>query len=327
MHTWSAKPFFDIDRICDHLTAVYSRTVSVTSESWSILLFFSGGLENSTILANYGNNSYVKTLKGFLDTTLRRSRGWVRCWHATQDGWDTRLSFHPQCDGKKATVTIVRVGQYVFGGFTDKSWHSGKTDCLLACMTVTDCGCDRLTDWLTEVWLTHWLTHWLTNWLSVWLINWLSGWLDWLVGWLAGRSVSWSIGRSVGWFAWLLEGGIYWFHLSNSRFIYQVIKILSLFPIQHQWISTHPNEPDKSKPMRLMLLTAMQLMDQHLGGSMLDLYISNLAKNNVNSRTTVNSYQPPPGCSVGKACAYFAGSNKFTPSDIEVFYFDESDTK
>ncbi|KAK3735157.1 hypothetical protein QZH41_020253 [Actinostola sp. cb2023] len=78
-----------------------------------------GGLEKSTILDQYGNANYFTTVLQSSSTSR-----WVRCWHASVDGWDVKKTFHPQCDGKGPTVTIVRVGQFVFGGYTDVSWHS-----------------------------------------------------------------------------------------------------------------------------------------------------------------------------------------------------------
>ena len=44
----------------------------------------------------------------------------VRCWHAKTDGWASS-TLHSNCDGKGPTVTIVQVGSYLFGGYTDKS--------------------------------------------------------------------------------------------------------------------------------------------------------------------------------------------------------------
>ena len=55
-----------------------------------------------------------------------------------------------------------------------------------------------------------------------------------------------------------------------------------------------------------------------------DLYISNLASTNANSRTRPNTYSPPEGCSLGAACTLFAGSYYFTPDDIEVFFLSVS---
>ena len=47
----------------------------------------------------------------------------MRCWHAKTDGW-AASTFHSKCDGKGPTVTIIQVGSYVFGGYTDVSWSS-----------------------------------------------------------------------------------------------------------------------------------------------------------------------------------------------------------
>ena len=39
-----------------------------------------------------------------------------------------------------------------------------------------------------------------------------------------------------------------------------------------------------------------------------------------NSLTFVSSYDAPPGCGAFGSCPTFAGSYKFNPSDVEVFY-------
>ena len=46
---------------------------------------------------------------------------WKRCWRASVDGW-AASTFHSRCDGKGPTVTIIRVGRYIFGGYTSLSW-------------------------------------------------------------------------------------------------------------------------------------------------------------------------------------------------------------
>ena len=48
------------------------------------------------------------------------------CWRATKDGWSAS-TFHSNCDYKKPTVTIVKVDQYVFGGYATASWEGTKT--------------------------------------------------------------------------------------------------------------------------------------------------------------------------------------------------------
>ena len=45
----------------------------------------------------------------------------MSCWHAETDGWAV-TTFHRQCDGKGPTVTIIKVSNYIFGGYTDVSW-------------------------------------------------------------------------------------------------------------------------------------------------------------------------------------------------------------
>ena len=49
----------------------------------------------------------------------------MRCWRAKTDGW-AATTFHSNCDGKGPTVTIIQVGSYIFGGYTDVSWSSSK---------------------------------------------------------------------------------------------------------------------------------------------------------------------------------------------------------
>ena len=53
-----------------------------------------------------------------------------------------------------------------------------------------------------------------------------------------------------------------------------------------------------------------------------DIFISNNSASNTGSRTYCgNSYPLPPGYSLsGSNCTFYAGSSKFTPTDIEVFY-------
>ena len=61
----------------------------------------------------------------YLDPVLpSASRSYfVRCWHAKTDG-SAASTFHSNCDGKGPTVTIIKAGQYIFGGYTDRAWQS-----------------------------------------------------------------------------------------------------------------------------------------------------------------------------------------------------------
>ena len=46
-------------------------------------------------------------------------------YRASRDGWDAS-DFHRMCDGKGATVTVVKSsGGYIFGGYTDVAWGQG----------------------------------------------------------------------------------------------------------------------------------------------------------------------------------------------------------
>ena len=51
---------------------------------------------------------------------------WHLCYRASRDGWEAQ-DFHGHCDNKGPTVTLVKVNDYVFGGFTDQNWE-GKHD-------------------------------------------------------------------------------------------------------------------------------------------------------------------------------------------------------
>ena len=77
------------------------------------------GLEDSAILKK--DASYLEALGGFLKPVVQSGSQWKRCWQASQDGWEA-ATFHSNCDGKGPSVTIIRVGRYIFGGYTNVSW-------------------------------------------------------------------------------------------------------------------------------------------------------------------------------------------------------------
>ena len=87
------------------------------------LFFFKGGFDASTILGN--DSRYLENLRSFLEPVINssvRSR-FVRCWHAKEDGWAVS-TFHGNCDDKGPTVTIIQVGSFIFGGYSDVTWKS-----------------------------------------------------------------------------------------------------------------------------------------------------------------------------------------------------------
>ncbi|XP_068716910.1 uncharacterized protein [Montipora capricornis] len=83
-----------------------------------------GALSSSNILDNL-DGKYLNKLNWFIAPVLQSpscSR-FVKCWRAKTDGW-AASTFHSNCDGKGPTVTIIEVGSYIFGGYTDVSWSS-----------------------------------------------------------------------------------------------------------------------------------------------------------------------------------------------------------
>ena len=77
-------------------------------------------LEDSVIVGN--NRNYLRTLRIWLSPVARSvNSAWKLCWRAYVDGWASS-TFHSRCDGKGPTVTIIRVGKYMFGGYTSVSW-------------------------------------------------------------------------------------------------------------------------------------------------------------------------------------------------------------
>ena len=64
----------------------------------------------------------MRTLRRWLSPVARSmNSAWKLCWRASVDDW-AASTFHSRCDGKEPTVTIIRVGRYIFGGYTSRSW-------------------------------------------------------------------------------------------------------------------------------------------------------------------------------------------------------------
>ena len=64
-----------------------------------------------------GMPSFINQLKEWLPS----HNNLVLCYRASEDTWGSSR-FHDGCDSKGATVTIIRVKTYIFGGYTDISW-------------------------------------------------------------------------------------------------------------------------------------------------------------------------------------------------------------
>ena len=77
-------------------------------------------LQESNILNK--NVSHLNTLGNWLKPVMQSINSrWRRCWLASANGWSVE-TFHLYCDNKGPTVTIIRVGKYIFGGYTSTSW-------------------------------------------------------------------------------------------------------------------------------------------------------------------------------------------------------------
>ena len=85
------------------------------------VFWFSEFSINSTIL--HGNQYYLRHLHRFLASApmVGEDSSWLLCYNASSHGWANKI-FHQKCDRKSDTVTIIRKGSYVFGGYADVPW-------------------------------------------------------------------------------------------------------------------------------------------------------------------------------------------------------------
>ena len=72
--------------------------------------------KDSVILSSEQRGTLMNWLTNASDKLLYR---------ASRDGW-AASNFHSCCDSKGPTVTVVKSGNYIFGGYTDQSW-GGKS--------------------------------------------------------------------------------------------------------------------------------------------------------------------------------------------------------
>ena len=111
-------------------------------------------------------------------------------------------------------------------------------------------------------------------------------------------------------FMLILVGSCDWASSSKS-FIYSLYNIHGYSPVKLQIKSG----------MRRFALLICSVYGPTFGGGH-DLHISNNAASNRNSYTYCDhTYPLPPGYfSSRSSCRFYAGSYKFTPTDVEVFY-------
>ncbi|XP_068705759.1 uncharacterized protein [Montipora foliosa] len=79
-------------------------------------------IEKSVIIGS--NLTYLFNLSKWLKPVSESNSSWILCWRGSRDGWASS-TFHYLCDGKGPTVTIIKVNQYIFGGYASISWGYG----------------------------------------------------------------------------------------------------------------------------------------------------------------------------------------------------------
>lgn len=65
-----------------------------------------------------------RQLEEFLSPVMSPNSKWTLVYRASKHGWSPEV-FHSKCDNKSSTLTIVRVKDFIFGGYTDQNW-AGK---------------------------------------------------------------------------------------------------------------------------------------------------------------------------------------------------------
>ena len=78
-----------------------------------------GELERASSILK-GELAFIKQLQNWLG----KKCNWNLCYRASRDGWRAQ-DFHRHCNNKGPTVVLVKVNDYIFGGYTDQSWEKG----------------------------------------------------------------------------------------------------------------------------------------------------------------------------------------------------------
>ena len=70
------------------------------------------------------SSSQGQTLMNWLKNTPGFSNSdELLLYRASRNGWASS-NFHSCCDNKGPTVTVIKSGNNIFGGYTEQSWHS-----------------------------------------------------------------------------------------------------------------------------------------------------------------------------------------------------------
>ena len=84
---------------------------------YSFLLGLAEFIPDTVILGN--KEKLIEYLPSFLDN---RETSMKLCYRASEHDWSS-ATFHQKCDDRAGTVVLVKVGNWIFGGYTDQTWE------------------------------------------------------------------------------------------------------------------------------------------------------------------------------------------------------------
>ncbi|KAL9951571.1 hypothetical protein ACROYT_G044255 [Oculina patagonica] len=92
--------FYQVEGIIEALTPrPFKDSVILSSDQCQTLMTW---LKETRVLTNFSGNLLYR---------------------ASRDGWNS-CHFHSCCDNKGSTVTVIKSGNYIFGGYTEEQWDS-----------------------------------------------------------------------------------------------------------------------------------------------------------------------------------------------------------
>jgi hypothetical protein len=80
-----------------------------------------GALMPETVILK-NEEKLLEHLLGFLNN---RKSPLKLCYRASLHGWSSQ-DFHKLCDDKAGTIVLIKVGNWIFGGYTDQTWQGNN---------------------------------------------------------------------------------------------------------------------------------------------------------------------------------------------------------
>ena len=121
---------FSFYQMFQELTVESCKYVGISFVAFQILLLisfsvleivFSDHMMSDTVILK-NESELIRQLLSFLNDRKSPLR---LCYRASIHGWQSQ-KFHELCDSKAGTVVLVKVGNWIFGGYIDQTWQ-GKT--------------------------------------------------------------------------------------------------------------------------------------------------------------------------------------------------------